>query len=48
MGTYPYPGKSFPLDDAHLRYLLEYNTREMSGHEAPGYSFDYGRRSMTK
>jgi len=27
MGDYPYaPGKSFPLDDAHLNYLLEYNT----------------------
>src|SRR5580698_8926275 len=41
MGTYPYPGKSFPLDDAHLNYLLEYNTRYMSGHEPRGYEFDY-------
>ncbi len=41
MGTYPYPGKSFPLDDFHMQYLLEYNTREMSGHEARGYAFDY-------
>ncbi len=41
MGTYPYPGKSFPLDDAHLNYLLEYNTRYMSGNEAHGYAFDY-------
>jgi len=41
MGMYPYPGKSFPLDDAHLNYLLEYNTRYMSGNEARGYSFDY-------
>jgi len=42
MSTYPYPGKSFPLDDEHLSYLLEYNTRYMSGKEQPGYSFDYG------
>jgi len=42
MGEYPYPGKSFPLDDEHLNYLLEYNTRYMSGHEARGYRFDYG------
>jgi tetratricopeptide (TPR) repeat protein len=41
MGEYPYPGKSFPLDDAHLNYLLEYNTRYMSGHEARGFGFDY-------
>jgi len=41
MGTYPYPGKSFPLDDAHLNYLLEYNTRYMSGHEPRGYESDY-------
>jgi tetratricopeptide (TPR) repeat protein len=43
MGDYPYaPGKAFPLDDAHLNYLLEYNTRHMSGNEQRGYSFDYG------
>jgi len=40
MGAYP-PGKSFPIDDAHLNYMLEYNTRYMSGHEARGYRFDY-------
>jgi tetratricopeptide (TPR) repeat protein len=42
MGTYPYPGKSFPTDADHLNYLLEYNTRFMSGNEASGYSFQYG------
>jgi tetratricopeptide (TPR) repeat protein len=43
MGQYPYPtGKSFPLDDAHLNYLLEYNTRHLSGNEQRGYWFDYG------
>jgi tetratricopeptide (TPR) repeat protein len=42
MGEYPYdPGKSFPFDDAHVNYLLEYNTRHMSGNEQRGYWFDY-------
>jgi tetratricopeptide (TPR) repeat protein len=42
MGGYPYaPGKSFPLDDAHVNYLLEYNTRHVSGNEQRGYWFDY-------
>jgi tetratricopeptide (TPR) repeat protein len=44
MGDYPYaPGKSFPLDDAHVNYLLEYNTRHMSGNEQRGYWFDYAK-----
>ncbi len=43
MGEYPYsPSKTFPLDDAHVNYLLEYNTRHMSGNEQRGYWFDYG------
>jgi tetratricopeptide (TPR) repeat protein len=43
MGEYPYsPKKSFPLDDVHVNYLLEYNTRHMSGNEQRGYWFDYG------
>jgi hypothetical protein len=42
MGNYPYAGKSFPLDNAHVNYLLEYNTRHMSGNEQRGYWFDYG------
>ncbi len=42
MKDYPYaPKQSFPLDDAHVNYLLEYNTRFMSGNEQRGYSFDY-------
>jgi hypothetical protein len=45
MGNYPYlPSKSFPLDDAHVNYLLEYNTRHMSGNEQRGYWFDYGAK----
>jgi hypothetical protein len=44
MGDYPYaPDKSFPLDDAHVNYILEYNTRHMSGNELRGYWFDYGK-----
>ncbi|MGA8441766.1 MAG: FG-GAP-like repeat-containing protein [Candidatus Sulfotelmatobacter sp.] len=43
MGDYPYrSGQTFPLDDAHVNYLLEYNTRHISGNEQPGYWFDYG------
>ena len=41
MRAYPYPGQSFPDDPEHLDYLLEYNTRFMSGKEAAGYSFRY-------
>jgi tetratricopeptide (TPR) repeat protein len=41
MRAYPYPGQSFPDDPAHLDYLLEYNTRFMSGDESAGYSFRY-------
>jgi tetratricopeptide (TPR) repeat protein len=43
MGDYPYgPSKSFPMDDEHVKYLLQYNTRHMSGNEQRGYAFDYG------
>jgi tetratricopeptide (TPR) repeat protein len=41
MRAYPYPAQSFPQDADHLNYLLEYNTRFMSGNEAHGYSFQY-------
>ena len=45
MGDYPYSlDKSFRLDDVHLNYLLEYNTRQMSGNEQRGYWFDYGAK----
>ena len=45
MGQYPYgPSKAFPLDDAHVNYVLEYNTRHMSGNEQRGYWFDYGTK----
>ncbi len=41
MKAYPYLDQTFPMDDAHLNYFLEYNTRQMSGNEARGYSFAY-------
>jgi tetratricopeptide (TPR) repeat protein len=42
MGTYPYPkGRSFPMDDTHVEYFLDYNTRHLSGNEPKGYRFDY-------
>jgi tetratricopeptide (TPR) repeat protein len=41
MHEYPYPGQSFPSDAEHMNYLLEYNTRFISGNEASGYSFQY-------
>jgi hypothetical protein len=44
MGTYPYSGKSFPMDPEHLDYMLKYNTRFLSGNEPRGYSYEYGGR----
>ncbi len=42
MGTYPYPkGRSFPMDDSHVDYFLNYNTRHLSGNEPRAYRFDY-------
>lgn len=41
MINYPYPGKSFPSDDPHVNYLLNYNTRYVSGNEPAGYSYNY-------
>jgi tetratricopeptide (TPR) repeat protein len=41
MDTYPYPQQKFPFDNSRLNYLLNYNTRQLSGNEARGYSFDY-------
>jgi len=42
MGTYPYPkNRSFPMDDSHVEYFLDYNTRHLSGNEPKGYRFDY-------
>jgi Tfp pilus assembly protein PilF len=43
MRTYPYADQTFPSDTGHLNYLLEYNTRFMSGNEASGYSFQYAK-----
>jgi hypothetical protein len=39
---YPYPeGISYPLDDEHLKYLLEYNTRGVAGPASPSFKFHY-------
>jgi hypothetical protein len=43
-GTYPYPkGVAYPLDSAHLKYLLEYNTRGVAGPPGASYQFDYSK-----
>jgi tetratricopeptide (TPR) repeat protein len=44
MGTYPYAGKSYPLDQTHMNDLLNYNTRDLSGNEPKGYAFHYRDR----
>jgi hypothetical protein len=41
MGTYPYPGKAFPGDAEHLDYMLQYNTRFVSGNEPTGYAYEF-------
>jgi tetratricopeptide (TPR) repeat protein len=40
MKGYPYK-ESYPLDPEHLNYLLEYNTRHVSGNEESGYGYKY-------
>jgi tetratricopeptide (TPR) repeat protein len=40
MPGYPYPG-TYPLDREHMDYLLEYNTRHVSGNEESGYAYQY-------
>ena len=41
MKGYPDPGRSYPLDRDHLNYLLDYNTRHVSGNEPSGYGYQY-------
>jgi len=44
MGVYPYgQRKAYPLDDAHLKYLLEYNTRRVGGEEPKSYRFEFSK-----
>jgi tetratricopeptide (TPR) repeat protein len=40
MGNYPSKRK-FPSDPAHLDYMLQFNTRFVSGNEPRGYAYDY-------
>jgi hypothetical protein len=47
MESYPYPaGRRYPLDRANLDYLLEYNTRHVSGNEPSGYAYSYGKKEQ--
>jgi hypothetical protein len=40
--SYPYPeGKDYPLDDEHLRYKLEYNTRSRSDRLPGNLRYEY-------
>ncbi len=42
MQPYPYPeGKGYPADPSHLRYQLEYNTRERSGRLPANLRYHY-------
>jgi hypothetical protein len=42
MDRYPYANsRSYPADDDHLKYLLEYNTRPVSGKEPKEYRFRF-------
>ena len=43
MPGYPYHGE-YPLDRDHMNYLLEYNTRHVSGNEERAYSYQYSDR----
>ena len=43
MPGYPYHG-AYPLDREHMDYLLEYNTRHLSGNEERAYSYQYSGR----
>jgi Flp pilus assembly protein TadD len=39
---YPYPnGISYPLDEKHLKYLLDYDTRGIAGPASPSFKFNY-------
>ena len=48
MKGYPYPGESYPLDHEHLNYLLDYNTRYVSGNEPSGYSYQFPKDAKPK
>jgi hypothetical protein len=46
MRAYPYPASAYPMDRDHVDYLLEYNTRHVSGNEAPGYAYQYPKKGV--
>jgi len=42
MSGYPYPGtQNYPGDAGHLNYLLDFNTRPISGVGTPAYRFRF-------
>ena len=42
---YPYPdGIGYPEDDQHMSYILEYNTRGVTGPAGPLFRFNYPKR----
>ena len=43
--SYPYTDTSYPLDADHLQYLLQYNTRAVSGNPPPTYRFEYRKQA---
>jgi tetratricopeptide (TPR) repeat protein len=45
MKGYPYK-EPYPLDPEHLGYLLEYNTRHVSGNEETGYAYQYSSETQ--
>jgi len=44
MSEYPYSNAGFPLDDAHVNDLLNYDTRFFSGAPSASYRFQYPKR----
>jgi hypothetical protein len=41
MPKYPYADGGYPQDDLHLNYMLDYNTRFVSGTPSASYYFHY-------
>ena len=41
---YPYPeGIAYPEDPAHLKYMLDYNTRGVAGPAGDSFQFNYAK-----
>jgi len=48
MSEYPYSNGGFPLDDAHVNDLLNYDTRFFSGAPSSSYRFQYPKRESKR